>query len=161
MANHGVYVTEKATDIGTPIVAESGVPYVVGAAPVWMAEHPAAANVPVKCNNWADAVEHFGYSDDWATYPLCEAMYAHFKLYAASPIILCNVLSTASPTSVAAAEKTVTRKKIELPLNALNDANLVVSTAASNGTTLVKGTDYSVSYNWEKKIVTSILLWSC
>ena len=153
MANHGVFVTEKATDIGTPIVAESGVPYVVGAAPVWMAEHPAAANTPVVCHNWAEAVDHFGYSDDWATYPLCEAMYVHFRLYSASPIILCNVLSTANPTAVASAEKTVTKHKITLPLNALNDANLVVTTAAENGSTLVKGTDYAAYHDGENLVV--------
>lgn len=153
MANHGVFVTEKATDIGTPIVAESGVPYIVGAAPVWMAESPAPANTPVVCHNWAEAFEHFGYSDDWASYPICEAMYTHFRLYSASPIVLCNVLSTANPVAVAAAEKQVSKHKITLPLNAVNDDHLVVTTAAENGTTLVKGTDYSAYYDGNNLVI--------
>ena len=43
MANHGVYVSEQATSVSTPVVADSGVPFVVGAAPVQSAATPAAA----------------------------------------------------------------------------------------------------------------------
>ena len=32
--NHGVYVSQQATSVSTPVVAESGVPFVVGLAPV-------------------------------------------------------------------------------------------------------------------------------
>lgn len=155
MANHGVFVSEKTTNIGTPIAAESGVPYIVGTAPVWMAEDPAGVNNPVVCHSWAEAVKHFGYSTDWATYTLCEAMYVHFRLYNASPIILCNVLSSASPAAVEIAEKSVSNHKITMPLTTLNDASLVVKTAASgdSAVTLVKGTDYAVYYTETSMII--------
>lgn len=65
MANHGVYVSEQATSVSTPVVADSGVPFVVAAAPVQSAATPAAAGVPVLCTSWAEAVEKLGYSDDW------------------------------------------------------------------------------------------------
>lgn len=32
--NHGVYVSQLATSVSTPVVAESGIPFVVGLAPV-------------------------------------------------------------------------------------------------------------------------------
>ena len=62
--NHGVYVSEQATSVSTPVVAESGVPFVVGLAPVHTAASPAAAGTPVLCTSWAEAVEKLGYSDD-------------------------------------------------------------------------------------------------
>ena len=73
--NHGVYVSQLATSVSTPVVAESGIPFVVGLAPVQVADKPAAAGTPVLCTSWAEAVEKLGYSDDWATYTLCEFMY--------------------------------------------------------------------------------------
>ena len=78
--NHGVYVSQLATSVSTPVVAESGIPFVVGLAPVQVADKPASAGTPVLCTSWAEAVEKLGYSDDWATYTLCEFMYSHFKL---------------------------------------------------------------------------------
>ena len=76
MANHGVFVSEQATSVSTPVVANSGVPFVVGPAPVQSAESPASVGVPVLCTNWAEAVEKLGYSDNWGNYPLCEFMTA-------------------------------------------------------------------------------------
>lgn len=55
--NHGVYVSQQATSISTPVVAESGVPFVVGLAPVQAADKPAAPGTPVLCTSWAEAVE--------------------------------------------------------------------------------------------------------
>ena len=78
--NHGVYVSQQATSVSTPVVAESGVPFVVGLAPVQAADKPAAPGTPVLCTSWSEAVEKLGYSDDWATYTLCEFMYSHFNL---------------------------------------------------------------------------------
>ena len=78
--NHGVYVYEQETSVSTPIVATSGVPFVIGAAPVQSAGTPAAAGIPAIATSWGEAVEKLGYSDDWESYPLCEFMYSHFKL---------------------------------------------------------------------------------
>ena len=82
---HGVYVREQKTSVSTPVVAESGVPFVVGTAPVHSAESPAALFTPVLCTDWEDAVKKLGYSDDWKTYTICEAMYSHFKLFQRQP----------------------------------------------------------------------------
>ena len=45
--NHGVFTTEQATSVTTPAVAESGVAFVVGAAPVQSAANPAKVGIPV------------------------------------------------------------------------------------------------------------------
>ena len=54
--NHGVYVSQQATSVSTPVVAESGVPFVVGLAPVQAADKPAAPGTPVLCTCWSEAV---------------------------------------------------------------------------------------------------------
>ena len=45
------YVREQKTSVSTPVVAESGVPFVVGTAPVHSAESPAALFTPVLCTD--------------------------------------------------------------------------------------------------------------
>ncbi|MCD8361735.1 MAG: phage tail protein [Lachnospiraceae bacterium] len=102
MANHGVFVTQNDTSVSTPNVATSGIPFVVGSAPLSEAESPATAGIPVLATSWAEAVEQLGYSDDWSTYTLCEFMYSHFKLYGCQPVVFLPVGETADASSVAA-----------------------------------------------------------
>ena len=152
--NHGVYVSQQATSVSTPVVAESGIPFVVGLAPVQVADKPAAAGTPVLCTSWAEAVEKLGYSDDWATYTLCEFMYSHFKLFACQPVIFCNVLdiSTAKEAS-AASDMAVTNHEVLLPVEAINDSALVVKAAGGTGAAYVSGTDYNAYYSGEHLVV--------
>lgn len=153
MVKHGVNANEQATSVSTPVVAESGIPFVVGTAPVQTAESAAKVGIPVLCTSWQEAVSALGYSDDWKKYTLCEVMYSHFKLYACQPIIFCNVLDIANAKeSVAAADVTVADHKIKLSVDAINDATLVVK-ATSGGTDLVRDTDYSAYYNGENLVI--------
>ena len=62
--NHSVNVSQQATGVSTPSVAESGLPFVIGIAPVQAAEHPAAVGAPVLCTSWNEAVDLLGYSED-------------------------------------------------------------------------------------------------
>ena len=55
--NLGVHVYEKATAVSTPVLADVGIPFVVGAAPAHAAADPAKANVPVLATSWDEAVE--------------------------------------------------------------------------------------------------------
>ena len=154
MANHGVYVSEQATSVSTPVVANSGVPFVVGAAPVQSAASPAAAGIPVLCTNWAEVVEKLGYSEDWASYPLCEFMYSHFQLFGCQPVIMCNVLDPSNmKQSVEAADVTVADHKIKLPIATIDDENLVVKEQGGVGATYSKGTDYSTYYDGEFLVI--------
>ena len=152
--NHGVYVSQQATSVSTPVVAESGVPFVVGLAPVQAADKPAVPGTPVLCTSWAEAVEKLGYSDNWATYTLCEFMYSHFKLFACQPVIFCNVLDIATAKeAVSATDIVVAEHKAKLPIEAINDATLVVKAAGGAGAAYVSGTDYNAYYNGEHLVV--------
>lgn len=154
MANHGVYVSEQATSVSTPVVADSGVPFVVGAAPVQSAASPAAAGVPVLCTSWAEAVEKLGYSEDWGSYPLCEFMYSHFQLFGCQPVIMCNVLDVADmKEAVAASDVALTDHKAKLSIAAIDDENLVVKPAGGAGEAYVKDTDYSTYYDGEFLVI--------
>lgn len=119
--NLGVHVSEQATSVSTPVVADVGVPYVVGAAPVFAAAKPAKTGVPVLCTSWDEAVEKLGFSYDWKSYPLCEFMYSHFKLYGCQPAIFCNVLDPDKSREAQAGKNyTVVDHQAALPFAATN-----------------------------------------
>lgn len=154
MPNHGVFVSEQATSVGTPIAAKVSIPFVIGSAPLQSAESPATVGEPVLCTSFGEAVEKLGYSDDWTKYKLCEFMYSHFKLFARQPVIFLNLLAPSTMKSpVAAADKAVTDNKVKLPIEAINDATLVVKVAGGTGTAYVKGTDYDTYYNGEYLVI--------
>jgi phage tail sheath protein FI len=147
MANHGVFVTEQATSIGAPVVAASGVPFVIGTAPVQSAEDPAALGVPVRITGWNEFRKRFGYADDWAKYTLCEYAFVHFALYAMQPVIFVNLLDPAThKEAVAAADISVVNHRITLPKEAIDSAALVIKAETGTGTAYIKGTDYEVFY---------------
>lgn len=89
---HGIKTREQATSISTPVVADVGIPFVVGTAPLHAAENPADVNYPVLCTSWDEAVSKLGYSEDYKKYTLCEFMFSHFQLYQCQPVVFCNVL---------------------------------------------------------------------
>ena len=68
---HGVYKSEVPTSIIAPSQGESGLPVIIGTAPVFMGD-PACVNKPVLVYTYEEAVKTFGYSDDWDNYTLCE-----------------------------------------------------------------------------------------
>lgn len=147
MANLGVHVYHQATAVSTPVVADSGVPYVVGLAPVYAAEKPAKPNTPVICTSWAEAVEKLGFSYDWKTYTLCEFMYSHFQLFGCQPVIFCNVLDPAKNRKAAeAADYEVDDHCALLPFGMIADT----LTVKDGETTLEQDADYSILYDENK-----------
>ena len=150
MANHGVYVSEQATSVGTPVVAKSGIPFAIGIAPVQSADSPAQVGAPVLCTSFEEAKAKLGYSEAWNNYPLCEFMYSHFNLYGCQPVIFVNLLNPATMNeAVVAADKDVVNRKIALPIEAINDTALVIKPAGGEGDAYAKDTDYSVYYDGE------------
>lgn len=144
---HGVFASQQATSVSVPVKSESGLPYVVGIAPVQSASKPAAAGAPVLITAWDEAVEKLGYSDDWEKYSICEFMYSHFKLYGCQPVVFYNMLDAENmKAAVEAADKAVVSHKVSLPIDTINDDTLVVS---REGAVLVKGVDYETYYNGE------------
>lgn len=160
--NHGVYVTEQATSVSTPNVAASGIPFVVGTAPVQSAAKAVKPNMPVLCRSWDEAVQQLGYSEDWKTYTLCEFMHSHFELYGCQPVIFVNVLDIGTmKESVEAADLTVTDHKVRLPIAAINNETLVVKAAGGSGGGLVLDKDYSTYYDGENLVIEAIADGKC
>ena len=89
---HGVRVLEQATGVTAPITGTAGLQVVFGTAPVNLAKNPTGVtNKPIIAYTWQEAVDQLGYSDDWNSYTLCQAMYASFKLFGVAPVIFVNV----------------------------------------------------------------------
>ncbi len=154
MPNLGIHVYEKATAVSIPVVADVGIPFVVGLAPVQTAAKPAKPNVPVLCTSWDEAVEKLGFSYDWKKYTLCEFIYSHFQLYGCQPVIFCNVLDPAAmKKTVEAKPYVVSDHKAVLPFDTINDKTLVVTIPGAEGaeaTTLKADEDYTVLYDENK-----------
>ena len=135
---HGVSTAKKATSVSTPVLAASGVHFVVGTAPVHMVD--GKVNEVIMANTYAEAVAALGYSDDWKKYGLCEEIYTAFQLYKISPVFFVNVLDpTKHKKAVVATDFTVSDNQVILPLEAIADSVEVT------GKTL--GTDYDTFYN--------------
>ena len=91
---HGVYKSEVPTSLVAPAQGESGLPVIVGTAPVFMTDK-SNVNEPKLCYTYAEAVGYFGYSNDWENYTLCEFIYSQFALFAQAPCVLINVFDPA------------------------------------------------------------------
>jgi phage tail sheath protein FI len=147
---HGVQTSQRETSVSTPVTAGSGIPFVVGTAPVHTVD--GKVNAPILCNTYAEAVEALGYSDDWEKYSLCEMVYSHFKLFAMSPMVVVNVLDpTKHKASVDAAPVTFAEQQAKLPYEAIPGS--VKITSADGSTEYVAGTDYDVFFEDDALIV--------
>lgn len=154
MVNHGIYVSRGEPSTSIPTAAESGIPFVIGAAPVHMASAPAKIGVPVLCESWEDVEATLGYSDDWDSFNLSEFAYAYFKLYGCKPVVFCNLFDPASmKTAVTAADKDVANHQVVLPGEAIKDSGLTVKASGGTGTAYVAGTDYEAYYADGKLII--------
>ena len=155
---HGVKAQEIATAIISPVATTAGLPVVFGTAPVHLTTNPSEyVNKPKICYSWTEAVQAFGYSDDWDKYTLCEAMYTEFKLYAVQPIVFVNVLDPAKhKASVAETEMTVgADKTVVIKEPVLIDTLKVKATAG--GTESVLGTDYTAAFDDDGNLVVTAL----
>lgn len=141
---HGASASKKRSDISTPVVAETGIHFAVGTAPVQMAG--GKANEVVMARSYEEAVSKLGYSDNWGKYGLCEEIYSAFRLYRASPVFMVNVLDPQRHKKEIGA-KTVKPEgnQVLLPLEAIADT---VSVAG-----MEKGTGFDAFYNGDNCVV--------
>lgn len=137
---HGIAgVVIPSTDSFPP----SGVgtlPVYIGTAPIHQLAHPEAAlNVPYLVNSFDEAKERLGYSDDWARFTLCEAMYAHFKnpIQNIGPVVMVNVLDPALHTKDGTESVVLTNGVGFITKAALKDSVVI--------TGKVEGTDYTLT----------------
>ncbi len=146
---HGVSTQQADTSVSTPVTADSGIAFIVGAAPVHTVG--GKTNEPIMCTNYGDAVSALGYSDDWEKYPLCEAMYSQFKLYEVAPVIFVNVLDpTKHKKTIEESNYPITDKKVLLPLETLKNT---VKVKKGESDFYTEGTDYEMFYEGENLIL--------
>lgn len=93
---HGVYVSEKATGLVTPVNVESAMPVIIGTAPVH--NLPEGSEIPVNeprlLYSMSDFVSQFGSPGEGekaSGYTLYEAANIFFGRYAVSPMVAINV----------------------------------------------------------------------
>ena len=142
--NHGIRTKQIETSISTPVVAGSGIAFVVGTAPVQAVK--GTVNEPIMCNSYAEAVKSLGYNDNWDNYTLCEVMYSQFVLYGVSPTVFVNVLDPAKhKKTIEAKAYPVKDKQAKLPIEAIADTVNVEG--------YKKGEDYDLIYTNDNLIV--------
>ena len=155
---HGVRIKENPTSLPIPAKSEAGVPVIFGTAPVNLAADPAhATNKLFLCETYAEAVEALGYSDDWDSYTLCEAMYAFFRKYAIGPVVFCNVLD---PTSDKVAYTEATALTVSDGVAKGTAKGVIASTVTAkdnNNEDLTPGTDFTVSFDDEGYPIYTVL----
>ncbi len=141
---HGVSTEKKETSISTPVVAASGVHFVVGTAPVQMVG--GKVNEVIMARNYKEAVRQLGYSDDWEKYGLCEEIYSAFQLYKTSPIFMVNVLDP-KKHKIAVPKKNIKpeNNQILLPLEVIADTIKITGKE--------KGTDFDAFYNDDNCVI--------
>ena len=126
-----------------------------GTAPVGQVEGGGAnVNKPIVCRGMSEAKKYLGYSDDWASYTLCEAMYVHFQQKGVGPVIFVNMLNPSTHKVSTAVTASLTPKNGRVTIAAAGDIivdTLVVKKGSGQSeTTLVRGTDYSVKFDYVK-----------
>ena len=152
---HGVRIQENPTSVPTPVSNEGGVPVIFGTAPVNLAADPKnATNKLFLCRSFAEAKAAVGYSDDYNSFTLCQAMDAFFKAFGIGPIILCNVLDPAThkvaydeTLDVVDGLATSTKKGVLL-------ADLVVKNETNE---LERDKDYTVTFNENGFVVVTVI----
>lgn len=141
---HGVSTRQVETSVSTPVEADSGIPFVVGTAPVQTVG--GKVNVPILAYTYEEAVTALGFSDNWEDYTLCEMIYSHYRLYERAPVVFVNVLDPAKhKKQVEATEYPVKDGKVYLPLEAMKETVKV--------TDYEEGADYELFHDGENLIL--------
>lgn len=139
---HGVSANTIPSQPAFPPSGVGTLPVYVGTAPVnTLADPEAALHKVILVNSLAEAKLAVGYSDDWETFTLCEAIDAHFNnpLGNIGPIVLICVLDPATDTKEGNANVTLVNKIGYID----NEKVLLESVAIADK---VLGTDYKAEY---------------
>ncbi len=149
---HGAYSEISAIGTRKPVESDAAIVY-VGAAPVHLITGGAQnVNKPVLVHNIAEARKYFGYSDDFASYSLCEAMSVHLEQNGVGPLVLINVFDPNNVSIKSDTQATQSLTPSGGKITIANAENIIIDTITIQSKT--KGTDYDVSYNFTKKILT-------
>lgn len=139
---HGVSANIIPSQPAFPPDGVAALPVYVGTAPInTLADPEGALNKVLLVNSLSEAKLAVGYSDDWTTFTLCEALDVHFNnpLGNIGPIVLINVFDPAADTKAGTASVTLTNKVGYID----NEKVLLDSVEIA---TYVLDTDFSVEY---------------
>jgi Phage tail sheath protein FI len=146
---HGISIQEIATPTTELLESLTSVQVAIGTAPVNLLNDPASAvNKPIVVYSLDEAKAAIGYSEDWDSYTLCQAIDATFNVFGVSPIVLINVLDPEvhnADVPEQAANIVNGAAKVNI-LGVLLGSNFVVKDSTGT-TTFVKDTDYTLAFD--------------
>ena len=150
MANkymYGVY-GELRKSIARSAIQSGSVAVYVGTAPVHLVrdyKEKNLVNMPVKLINYLNAQENMGYSKDWDSYTICEAMDAHFNnpIQNVGPIYVINVFDP--DTMRPKAEEIVKTVELSGMKIFIEDNGMVKNTIKISG--YENGEDFEIVYS--------------
>ena len=147
---HGAYGDIQAAGAKAAAISRSAFVY-IGTAPVHTVPGGSGrVNVPVLVNDISEATEKLGYSEDWASYTLCEAMHAHLEMGGVGPLVFINVLDPEKHK--AAAPGNVKVKPVNGRAVIAAAGEIILDSLAISGKE--QGVDYDVHYNCAKETIT-------
>ena len=149
---HGIYGSEVPTSIVPMTSVSAGLPVVFGTAPIHLASDPAKVNTPILCYTYKEAVQYFGYSENWQKYTLCEFMKSHFALFNMAPVVFVNVLDSATHKTAVTNQTETLNEGICKISDPVVLSTLVVK-LTETGQPLAKNTDYTAAYNDDEELV--------
>lgn len=157
---HGAYGEIVAEGNPQAIGSQSAM-VIFGVAPVHLVEGGAEnVNQPVVVRNMAEARKAFGYSDNWADYPLCMAFKHFFDRKAVAPLVVVNVFN---PETHRGTQTTKTMTPNNGKITIASAENIILDTVEvytkdDEPVKKVKDTDYTIAYNFNKKqiVITEI-----
>lgn len=163
---HRVDVMEQPTSVLPPVSVSAGIPFIVGTAPVNMAD-VANVNKPVLCYSYAEAVAAFGYVPaalDEASglkkfeYTISEFISSQFALFGVGPVIIVNVLDPATHKK-AATSTSVTLNAATGSATVAETGILPASVELKNGDTAAykQDEDYVVAFDADGNLVITSL----
>lgn len=103
-------------------------------------------NKPVLLRSMGEAQEKFGYSNDWASFTLCEAFHRFFDVVGVGPIVAVNVLDCDAHKKDSKTTKSLT--PVSGRVTILNADCVIVDTLNVAGKAY--GTDYILSYDYSR-----------
>ncbi len=157
MERHGIFVTEKAAEVITPVPLNITLPVVIGTAPVNLT-NAALVNKPVLLESWNDVVTQMGYSEDWSSFTLSEFAHYFFKVAKLAPVVFINVLDPVKhKTAVAADSATLVNGAVTIGVQGIMKSSVVI-TSSDAATTYVVDKDYTLSFNAVGELVVTRLV---
>lgn len=151
---HGISVKEVTSGVSSEKQA-SGIHVVIGVAPINLAQDPySVTNIPICLNSFEAAEKALGYSEDFASYNICEVMFAYFKIAKIAPVVFINVLDPTKHVSTVSETINILNSQAKIETPGILADTISVSDAENQ---LVNGTDYITSFDDTGNVIISII----